>query len=1078
MRSWQRGDICVVAGPGSGKTRVLVERIRWLILNRGVAPERILAITFTEKAAYEMRSRLLGDASASPEERIGFQAAQISTIDAFCNRLLRENALEAGVDPGFEILDETASRDLLHGAIDQALEAEFARGGAPLQAFLASYAPGTSRQAHGGAFGLRDDIAALVHRIRSYGCDPFLVEPSDPRAALAAALEALAEAKHLEALPELARRLVAASEPVERAALIEEIERETKSVRKAGKIKELVGEIKDALLPACRAAAVSASNRIPRNWLLQTVRRTLRTFDAAKRAAGRMDFDDVLAIAGDLLESGGGPRLRFEHVLIDEFQDTNPLQVRLVERLLEAHGENRPVRFVVGDINQSIYGFRHADQNVFRAYRAGIEKGGGDVVRLAANFRSRPDILATVRTLLPGGPGSGVEQHSLEGVYRFPPKERPSCEVQVVSAGGDAAPEWEAAWIARRLHALRHHLRLADRRAGAGRTRPLRWGDVAILVRTHARAARLDSALRQRGVPCELSGGRNLFQSPEIAELAALLRVLRNPRDEISLAALLKSPFCGVDDTVLLRLKMQHENLADCLYGPMPVAGVDAASARQLESLRGLIECCRADRATVPVRSLLARAISACAYRSYLAGLDDGSQAVTNLDRLLEWIGRREEQGDVGFDAISEALDRALEIQPVEAESPDRTSGGDSVEILTMHAAKGLEFPVVVLASLQSASRGAVPGLLFSDSNGLGARWREPFGPEPAPDAAYRAIASDIQTREQEEADRLLYVAQTRAEEHLVLSAAFPGVPKRQNWSGLVFDRLAIDPREAPSGEPEERKVGDVRFVYHSASSSPPTLSEDNAIKLSGPAILQPLPPAAQADYLAAVTSVAMFAQCPRRYFLSRYLGLDSSGGVPWPHDSLPDEPKPPRDGTGASEFGEQVHLHLAGELPEAKPAVRRLADRFRAHELGRRVGRAKRVDREMSFVFTVSDFLLRGTIDLLFEEGSERILVDYKTDRVPEAGLQRAARRYAPQIQLYAAGLAKSSRPASRAVLFYLRPGKAVDIDISDQALERAHALGRAFVDAQASQNYPMRTGRHCLRCPHYGGNCPAKLS
>ena len=1078
VRSWQRGDTCVVAGPGSGKTRVLVERIRWLVLDRDVAPERILAITFTEKAAFEMRSRLVGDAAASREDRIKFQLAQISTIDAFCNRLLRENALEAGVDPGFEILDETASRDLLLGAIDRALDAEFARGGAPLGAFLAAYAPGSSGQTRGDGFGLRDDIAAVVRRIRSYGCDPFLAEPADPRQELAAALKALATATGGGKLADLARRIEASSEPAERAALVAETEVHTKRIRKAGKLKGLVGEIKEELLPACRAAVVSESNRVPRKWLLQAVRRTLRDFDAAKRAAGRMDFDDVLARAGDLLGSDGRPGLRFEHVLIDEFQDTNPLQVRLVERLLEAHGENRPVRFVVGDINQSIYGFRHADQNVFRTYREGVERRGGEVIRLTENFRSRPEILATVRALLPGGHDSGVERHSLQGVYRFSPKDRPSCEVQLVSAGGESAPEWEAAWIARRLHAFRRELRLADRRAEPGRTRALQWGDVAILVRTHSRAAMLAAALRQRGVPCELSGGRNLFQSPEVVELAAFLRVLRNPRDEISLAAVLKSPFGGVDDAVLLQLKMQHSNLAGFVSGPVPASGIDAASSARLGRLGKLIRDSRADRATVSVRSLLARAASACGYRSYLARSEDGAQALANLDRLLDWIGRREEQGEAGLDAVSEALDRALDARPLESESPDRAGGGESVAIMTMHAAKGLEFPVVVLASLQSDTRGGVPGLLFSDSSGLGARWREPFGPEPAADAAYRAIAGDIRQRDRHEADRLFYVAMTRAEEHLVLSAAFPAAPQRKNWSKLVFDRLGISPKQASSGELEERTAGDARFAFRSVSSAPRGALEGSGARVARPAVLRPLPPSAQADYLASVTSVAMFAQCPRRYFLSRYLGLDGAGGAPRREEPVEDGPAALRDGTDASEFGDLVHRHLAGELVEATPAVRRLADRFRAHELGKRVERATCVDREMGLVFAVDDFLLRGTIDLLFEEGGERVLLDYKTDRVPAAGLQRSARRYAPQIQLYAAGLARSSRPASRALLFYLRTGTAIDIDIGERALERARELVGTFFDAQARQAYPLRTGRHCLRCPHYGGDCPAELA
>ena len=384
-----------------------------------------------------------------------------------------------------------------------------------------------------------------------------------------------------------------------------------------------------------------------------------------------------------------------------------------------------------------------------------------------------------------------------------------------------------------------------------------------------------------------------------------------------------------------------------------------------------------------------------------------------------------------------------------------------------------------MLASLQSDSRGAVPALLFSDSSGLGARWREPFGPEPAADAAYRAVAGEIRQRERQEADRLFYVAMTRAEEHLVLSAAFPAAPQRKNWSKLVFDRLGISPGEASSGELEDRGAGDARFALSLRVVAPPR-------RVGGQR-----GPGRESGCTAAAAPIGagrllgrrdlgwrMFAQCPRRYFLSRYLGLDGAGGAPRREALGEDEPAPLRDGTDASAFGDLVHRHLAGELVEATPAVRRLADRFRAQELGKRVERATCVDREMSLVFAVDGFLLRGTIDLQFEEGGERVLLDYKTDRVPAAGLQRSARRYAPQIQLYAAGLARSSRPASRALLFYLRTGTAIDIDIGERALERGRELVGTFFDAQARLAYPLRTGRHCLRCPHYGGDCPAELA
>ncbi|MCY4535567.1 MAG: UvrD-helicase domain-containing protein, partial [Bryobacterales bacterium] len=358
VQSWQRGDICVVAGPGSGKTRVLVERLRWLIVERRVRPERILAITFTEKAALEMHSRLVGESSPASEYRSLFESAQISTIDAFCSRLLREHALEAGVDPGFEMLDAGEADELLAVAIEDALDEAFGKGGPDLEAFLEGYAPGAARSAGEDATSIQRDLASLVYRIRSYGCMPFIQRSTPPLRALSEALRSLSQIKRAEEFEHAADEATVSStkDVATLAATLESIAALVKPVQKRGALKQLVGEIKDELLPACRSAAASAANEPGRKWLRRLARRTLDDFGAAKQASGRLDFDDALALAADLLGSRDCPSLAFEHILIDEFQDTNPLQVRLVERLLDAHGDHRPVRFVVGDINQSIYG--------------------------------------------------------------------------------------------------------------------------------------------------------------------------------------------------------------------------------------------------------------------------------------------------------------------------------------------------------------------------------------------------------------------------------------------------------------------------------------------------------------------------------------------------------------------------------------------------------------------------------------------------------------------------------------------------------------------------------------------------
>lgn len=1081
VRSWNRGDICVVAGPGSGKTRVLVERMRWLIAERDVEPGNVLAITFTEKAALEMHTRLVREGTPGAALREKFEEARVSTIDAFCHRLVQRYALEAGIDPGFEMTDETEGRELLAAAVEQTLDEAFRKGGDGLGAFLASYGPTPPVSPGQDPSGLAGDLCALVQEVRSHGCAPFLREPEDLGPELAAALEELAKARMDGHLAAIARRLRRPEDagPAAREDLVLAAQRAVAPLRKAGKLKALVSSIKDDLLPACHAAAVAEANIEARRWLLAVCRQALRAFSEAKTARGCLDFDDVLAAAADLLERPDGPRLTFEHILIDEFQDTNPLQIRLIQRLIDAHGPSRPVRFVVGDINQSIYGFRHSDQNVFREYRRRIEEAGGEVIRLHENFRTRQEVLDAVHRILPGGGTSGVERHRLRSGGRFSDKGPASVEVQLVTGAKGDALRREGLWLAQRLRELRKEVKVTVRMGSEARTRNLEWSDMAVLVRTHLRASGLAASLRSAGVPCRSSAGQSLFRAPETAELAAFLRVLRNPRDETSLAAVLKSPLCGIDDAALLRLRRRYANLASALDEPAPAAMGTAAAAR-LEAFRQLVRECRCDRATTPARLLLARALDSCAYRSYLASRANGPAALSNVDGLLEWIGAREERGEAGVDAISQAVDRALESRPATPDTSGIGQGGQAVEILTMHGAKGLEFPVVVVASLQATVRGRARGLLFSQEHGIGARWHHPFGSN-SQDAAYRLANRDLRQREREESDRLFYVAMTRAEEHLLLSASFPGAAQRTMWCGLVLRRLGLDPNEEPFTPAREERAAAMRFRY---LKPPPAATPSGEGVPAGasavPAPVEPLPASAQADYIAAVTSVSLYRHCPRRYFLERYLQVGDQVGdsAQAAMQRVPDGAAEARgEHLRATEFGDRVHRYLAGELENPSAAVRRVAAGFQDHELGRRVARATRIQREEEYVLRVGDHLLRGTVDLLFEDSEGSMLVDYKTDRISADGTEAAARRHAPQLQLYAAGLAGSGKPPDSAVVFFLRPGQPVEIDTSEPALADARELVRQFFGSQETLDYPLRTGSHCRRCPHFGGACPARL-
>ena len=284
-----------------------------------------------------------------------------------------------------------------------------------------------------------------------------------------------------------------------------------------------------------------------------------------------------------------------------------------------------------------------------------------------------------------------------------------------------------------------------------------------------------------------------------------------------------------------------------------------------------------------------------------------------------------------------------------------------------------------------------------------------------------------IEKKEEAEENRLLYVAMTRAQDRLILSHA---ERKRSSpWQKLAE---SVVPESAPP--PESGASAAAAAVIAEEVLDPPVVS-------------------GQYDSAVAVTSVAMFQACPRRYYLSRYLGL---------------EPTPDRPGTGAIELGLNVHAALAGEEIESAEA-NELAARFRSSDLGRRAEAATRIEREFDFLFEIDDVIVRGQIDLWFEEGGELVLVDYKTDRD-----ESASEGYALQLRLYALALERyAGRRPDRAVLYYLRSNRTVEISLTDADLAAARNAVRELRDAQDQLQFPLKVGEQCRKCLFWGGVC-----
>jgi CRISPR/Cas system-associated exonuclease Cas4 (RecB family) len=403
----------------------------------------------------------------------------------------------------------------------------------------------------------------------------------------------------------------------------------------------------------------------------------------------------------------------------------------------------------------------------------------------------------------------------------------------------------------------------------------------------------------------------------------------------------------------------------------------------------------------------------------------------------------------------------------------------------------------VFVAAMHKGVQGEPAPVAFSPAVGLAARWRNPARRRgDKSDLYHRVLRLERAKAEREEAERLLYVAMTRAERRLILSFSRTGKAPA-NWAALVTERLNLEskgPRDevvtrtAPGGEEWKLRVvvtdraPDLASAKTTADQDPgeagPRIRPTNAGERWGGPVAVPHPAPVcldlelprravqdQQDGNAGVTALVAFTRCPRAYYLGGYLGFEGAprrGGA----SRLP-----------AAELGIQTHALLAGAaVPDPDPAAARLAGNFRQSALGRRVERATRVEREFDFEMALEDLVVGGQVDLWFEEGGELVLVDYKTDDVTRAEAHERAGEYALQLRIYAMAVERAAgRPVDRAWACFLRPNTAVEIDLGPSLLDTPEQAARDFQRAQNSLDFPMNTGERCRRCEFQGDLCPA---
>ncbi len=1079
------GRVFLSAGAGTGKTAVLVERFVRAVCDRGLDVGSVLVITYTRKAAGELRSRIRRELRDRGRVDLAreLDGAWISTIHGFCARLLRTYPFEAGLDPRFRELDEAQSAVLAGEAFDAALD-EFCAGEEPerLQ-LLATY----------GTRALRRMLVGIFETLRSAG-RPLALELGE-RAPLDERVERLREAARCLADDSDATDLARANA----SRLLELVEGEPRAERLLELSAHRARGVRATTYEAARAdveqAALDELALRDRDLLQALLEGFARAYDDAKRREGVLDFEDLQLAARELLRSNERIRerehLRFKAIMVDEFQDTNRLQCDVIDLL--ADGPGAPELFFVGDEFQSIYGFRHADVQVFRERREA--EGGG--IALVRNYRSRPEVLAAVNHLFHDEFGDGFQPLAASGEFPDPvfghPVELLLTEKETYAGTGTHWRKAEARHIAQRVREL----------VDEGAATP---GEIVLLFAAGTDAEVYEEELRHAGLPTYRATGRGYFGQQQVVDLLSYLLLLQNRYDDQALLAVLASPFVGVsnDALVLIRRAASKRPLFAGIEKGLP-AELDEADSQLLRAFLQRYERLVRALPRLPLERLCERIVAEHDYDLAVLAQWDGRRRYANLRKLARLARSYEElrgsdiEGFVRFVRDQEAVG-ARELEAVAEEE-----GADAVRLLTIHAAKGLEFKVVVVADAGRDRRAPDGDEILALADGrFGFRVADPATSKRRGAFAYDEVRRTREEEERAERLRLYYVAMTRAIDRLVVSGAIDpeSSADRSTPMGWVLERLDAGAElAAADGAPLELVRGDAtiqfrfdRFRPVAEEDGEPD-AEPGQLELFAEGAVAPLPPPAPTlPELTAIaqpalhhvrrlsfTALSLFDTCSYRYFAERVAGMRSADVHEVGHEGL--------SGTaiGSAVHAELEHVDLAAPAlpagweerlrashPSATPVeverIRTLIEAYCESELARRVARLDGVAKERHFTFEHDGVLLHGYLDAYHEKGGRALVVDYKSNALEdEEPAEIVARAYALQRLVYAlAAFRAGATEVEVAYQFLERPEEPVLTTFTrDQLPALAAELSAAIGRLRAGEFRPTPSEYACAGCP-----------
>ena len=894
IRSIDRNQ-SVMAGAGTGKTHVLVQRFLHVLEHRPEWPLRsVVAITFTKAAAMSMRQRIRRDMNAracdAPEEwrlRIAeLDSLQVTTVHSFCQRLLTEHAVEAGIDPDFGVADELEAASLRAEAVRRYCR-DIDGTGLPEVELVRIFEPAVFRQ-------VLADLLTKEH----------LLSRMEERGTVEEFLREVWTAAHVEAeaavTEEIRHRNLAGVREVLEAAVRDPDVKGTLQTRcawAAGAVRFLIagcwgrareafnteawpksirdvggGKMDPDLKQRCNTAWRSVHDLCARLEHVRTGsageepdaqdrkalrllvlwhsawKQTNRHLHAVKRERNLLTFDDLELKALHLLKVHAArpdSRVRaailgINHLLVDEYQDINPLQQDIIGCLAALTGDwmeedRRPGRlFAVGDTKQSIYRFRGAEVAEFVKLAAAVQSQSAQSLdTLSESFRTHRELIAATNAIFKDvfQPLIGHGHQDYEAVpmdltsSRKAPERQPALEVHTLleaeqtSDTGTGRGPWDQVaevkrlaefdFIARRLREIRESDRpVLDLSHKVEReTRAFRYGDAAILLRTRTHLSLLEEALREQQVPFRVVDGTDLKLQAHIRSVVALLRWLHRPSDRLSLAAALRSPLFGLSDETLFLLAESLAAMGAANWGGEALSELESDQQARAQFAHRVLSGLKAKALVLSPDRLLAEVLEATGYESTLASHADPYRARGCLDDLesLQWLAFQ-----CRAEGLGEFLSRLAgqDRQANQREEGTEPEDGEAVRIMTVHGAKGLEFPVVFVPYLEhdwtrEGPRWPLP-VLASNPDNLVCKVPDENGELIEP-FSFQLVREMEQRRQHAESRRLFYVACTRAADLLVLSGWDTNSRKSELWSAelsAALERAAAQEQGDPPSQP------------------------------------------------------------------------------------------------------------------------------------------------------------------------------------------------------------------------------------------------------------------------------------